>query len=110
VSIYIEVAGALGKAGQFEKSIAMALRGLACFGLVTKGAELPSTDSNGFQVEKWGVAHDDGLQAWFCLCRAYKQCAPHLLGKVEEYAKLMYMMCVGEDVNFGETYERVMGL
>jgi hypothetical protein len=105
-NIYIELAKVWGKVRQPGKSVAMALKGLECLGFVIKGAQLPSTVTNVFNVEKWGVFKDDVVQAWICLCDAYEAFAPHLLEKAKECARLAYKMRMGEDVTFETAYNK----
>jgi hypothetical protein len=109
-NVYIELAKFWGKVRQPGKSVAMALKGLECLGFVIKGAQLLSTDTNVFHVERWGVFQDDVVQAWICICDAYEAFAPHLLEKAKECARLAYKMRMGEDVTFDTAYEKKLNI
>jgi hypothetical protein len=42
------------------------------------------------------------VEAWIHLRTAYVAVAPHLCQKAEEYARVAYKICTGEDVTFEE--------
>jgi hypothetical protein len=90
--------------GVFDKSPALAVKGLERLGFVIKGAD-PPADSY-FGVEKWGVNRVDVVHAWHCICDAYTLVAPWLLVQAKEYMKLSYLICVGQDVTFDKVYKR----
>lgn len=45
---------------------------------------------------------DDVINMWVHLWNAYTAFAPHLLQQAEDYGKLAYRICMGEDAAFKE--------
>ncbi len=60
-----------------------------------------------FEVEQWGLMEDCLIQIWVHLWTAYAQVAPDLCKKAEEYAKITYKICIGEDDTFDEKYGKL---
>ena len=47
------------------------------------------------------------VQTWVHLWTAYARVAPELCQKAEEYARITYGICIGEDDTFDEKYGRL---
>lgn len=64
----------------------------------------PSSDSPNsiLEVLQWGLVVDYVIEVWMHLWSAYAKVAPHLCEKAEEYAKISYKICIGEDETFDE--------
>lgn len=50
---------------------------------------------------------DHIIETWIHLWTAYAKFAPELCGKAEEYARIAYKICIGEDETFDERYGRL---
>jgi hypothetical protein len=94
------------KRRNIEKVAAMALKVLESLGFVIKGVHPPTSPDETIQIEKWGLVVDDVPLMLVCLWNSYKTLAPHLTPQLFECAKMAYKICVGEDVNFEECYEK----
>lgn len=70
----------------------------------------PSSDSpnSPFEVLQWGLPEDHVIEVWTHLWTAYAQVAPHLCKKAEQYARVSYKICIGEDVTFDEKVGRMV--
>ena len=60
----------------------------------------PSSLKSPFEVEQWGLIKDHEVETWVLLWTAYAQVAPNLCKKADEYAKIAYNVCIGEDETF----------
>ena len=80
------------------KPAALVMKGLACLGFVIKGAHPHDSSGIPFEIVEWGVMTDYVVEAWIHLRTAYVALAPHLCQKAEEYARVAYKICTGEDV------------
>ncbi|KAJ5570095.1 TPR domain protein [Penicillium hispanicum] len=89
---------------QPQKAVGFALKALESLGYIIEGGCLPHTPGTPLLVRKWGLADDGLVGCWMCLARAYRTMAPDLEAQAQEYARLAYKMCVGEDETFNETY------
>ena len=61
-----------------------------------------------FQVKQWGLIADPLIEIWVYLWTAYEYLLPRrpeLYEKAEEYARITYKICIGED----ETFEEKVG-
>ena len=79
---------------------------LMSFSFTIKRQNLLSLKSP-FEVEQWGLMEDCLIQIWVHLWTAYAQVAPDLCNKAEEYAKITYSICIGEDDTFDEKYGKL---
>ncbi|KGO55768.1 Tetratricopeptide-like helical [Penicillium expansum] len=74
-------------------------RGLAAIGFVLEGGV------NGpLVVKKWGLAMDKLVVAWMILSKSLLEIAPESALQAERYARLAYLVFVGEEASFDATY------
>ena len=88
------------------RTITTAWKVLAALGFVVKRDT--SVITSPFQVEHWGLMADPLIETWVHLWTAYECLLPRrseLCEKAEEYARITYKICVGED----ETFEEKVG-
>lgn len=88
------------------RTITTAWKVLTALGFVVKRDT--SLISSPFQVEQWGLMIDPLIETWVILWAAYERLLPHrpeLCEKAEEYARITYKICLGED----ETFEEKVG-
>ncbi|CAI7632337.1 unnamed protein product [Penicillium manginii] len=98
---YLSLAAISLTSYQFEKAIKFGLRCLESLGFMIEGGSRTDTQ---IKVIKWGLMTDGVVGCWMILSRAFGEVAPGLKVHAEEYAKISYRICVGEDETFGETY------
>ena len=67
----------------------------------------PDAPVSSFEILQWGLPQDEVIETWTHLWTAWDKVAPRLCGKAEEYARISYRMCVGEDDTFDETVGRM---
>ena len=91
---------------QQDKVIETAWKALASFGFKIK-REDPQSLKSPFEIEQWGLIDDHLIQTWVLMWTAYAQVAPHLCKKAEEYARITYKICIGEDDTFDEKYGKL---
>ena len=91
---------------QQDKVIETAWKILMSLGFTIKRQNPPSLTSP-FEVEQWGLMEDCLIQTWVHLWTAYAQVAPDLGKKAEEYAKITYRICIGEDDTFDDKYGKL---
>lgn len=91
---------------QQEKVIETAWKVLMSLGFTIK-RQNPLSLMSPFVVEQWGLMEDYLIHVWLHLWTAYAQVAPELCMKAEEYAKLTYKICIGEDDTFDESYGKL---
>jgi hypothetical protein len=60
-------------------------------------------------VREWGVVVDEVVDAWVVLYLAFSKVAPRLAGMADRYARLNYLVCVGEADSFDEVYGKRSG-
>lgn len=89
-----------------EKTIQTGCKVLQSLGFVIKRQD-PSSLKSPFEVERWGLMRDQVVETWVHLWTAYAQVAPNLCKKAEEYAKVAYKVCVGEDETFELKYGKL---
>ena len=77
-------------------------RFLSCLGFVITHGSSDSPNSS-CEVLQWGLLENEGVEIWMHLWAAYGKVAPHLCGRLEEYARISYKICLGEDETFAET-------
>lgn len=74
-------------------------RALAAVGFVIEGGvEGPLV------VKKWGLAMDNLVVAWRILGKSLLKVAPERAMQAERYARMAYMISVGEEASFDATY------
>ena len=88
---------------QQDKVIETAWKVLSSLGFTIKRLN-PLSLNSPFEVEKWGLMEDCLIQTWVHLWTAYAHVAPDLCEKAEEYAKVTYRVCIGEDDTFDDRY------
>ncbi|KAL8713675.1 MAG: hypothetical protein Q9220_002201 [cf. Caloplaca sp. 1 TL-2023] len=91
---------------QQDKVIEMAWKVIISLGFTVKRHD-PMSLKSPFEVEQWGSMTDSLIKTWVYLWTAYAQVAPDLCKKAEEYAKITYKICVGEDLTFDEKYGKL---
>ena len=99
--LYLDLSRAYAKHNQPKKAIDWALKALESLGYVIDGgcvSNMPLT------VKKWGLMTDSHVECWMILARAYLAVGPELAAQAEDYARITYSICVGEDETFYETY------
>ena len=89
------------------KAIESAMRVLESLGYIIEGGNLPRTSGTPMMVKQWGLMVDHLIECWMLLSGAYHVVAPDLETQAEEYAKISYKICVGEDETFDETYGKL---
>ncbi|KAJ5682575.1 hypothetical protein N7462_005740 [Penicillium macrosclerotiorum] len=94
---YLSLAAISLTSHQFEKAIKFGLKCLESLGYVIEGASRTDTQ---VKVIKWGLMTDGVVGCWMILSRAFCEFAPSLKVYAEEYAKISYRICVGEDETF----------
>ena len=92
------------------KAIDSTLRVLASLGYVIDGGNLPRTSGTPMVVKQWGLMKECLIECWMLLSGAYHLVAPDLEAQAEEYARISYKVCVGEDETFDETYGKLSDL
>ena len=90
----------------YPKTIETAWKVFESLGYVIKREDSTSLTS-AFEIQVWGLMHDPLVETWVHLWIAYAKCALELCSKVEEYAKIAYKICVGEDETFDERYGKL---
>jgi hypothetical protein len=86
------------------KAIDSALRVLASLGYVIEGGNLPRVSGTPLVVNQWGLMEIRLIECWMLLSSAYHLVAPDLEIQAEQYARISYKICIGEDETFDETY------
>ena len=89
-----------------DKVIETAWKVLISLGFTAK-RQNPSSLISPFEVERWGLMEDCLIQTWVHLWTAYAHVALDLCQKAEEYAKITYRICIGEDDTFDEKYGKL---
>ena len=86
-----------------EKTITTAWKVLAALGFVVKRDS--SSIFSLFEVEQWGLMVDPLIETWVHLWLSYgllRPRQPMLSARAEQYAKITYRICIGEDESFEE--------
>ena len=86
-----------------ERTITTAWKVLAALGFVVKRDS--SSIFSAFEVEQWGLMADPLIETWVHLWLSYGLLRPRqpMLGaRAEQYAKITYRICVGEEESFEE--------
>jgi hypothetical protein len=96
--------------GQPVKAIDSALGVLTSLGYVVDGGKLPRDSRTPLMVKQWGLILDRLIECWMLLASAYHLLAPDLEAQAEEYARISYKICTGEDETFDETYGKLSDL
>jgi hypothetical protein len=92
--------------GVSGKTVDFAVKTLESLGYVLEGGRQPYTPGAPLRVLKWGLIMDGLVGCWMILCRAYCDVAPEFANQAEDYARITYRICVGEDETFEDTYSR----
>ncbi|KIA75674.1 hypothetical protein HK57_00535 [Aspergillus ustus] len=104
----LSLAMAYASQGVSEKTVDFAIKTLESLGYVLEGGRPPYTTPGApVRVLKWGLMMDGLIGCWMMLCRAYCDVAPELASQAEDYARITYRICVGEDETFEDTYSRL---
>ncbi|KAJ5960083.1 uncharacterized protein N7479_007233 [Penicillium vulpinum] len=99
------IAGVYGRRKEWEKAGKAVIRALEGVGFVLEGSGLEGDVEGPFVVKKWGLVMDNLVVAWIILCRSLLRVAPERAMQVERYARMTYLICVGEEGSFDATYE-----
>ncbi|KAH6612917.1 TPR domain protein [Chaetomium sp. MPI-SDFR-AT-0129] len=86
-----------------HRAVQLLLWCLRSLGFVIEGGERGT-----LRVKRWGLLSVDGADAmscWLSLRRAYQETAPELVTPAEEYARMAYLIHMGEDETFSTTIE-----
>ena len=86
-----------------ERTVITAWKVLAALGFVVKRDSSPIFSP--FEVEQWGLMADPLIETWLHLWLSYRLLHPRqpaLCARAEQYAKITYRICVGEDERFEE--------
>lgn len=86
-----------------QNVIQTAFKVLTSLGFVITHQSPDSPNSSSFKVLKWGLTTDEVIETWTHLWTAWGNVAPHLCKEAEEYARVSYKICIGEDETFDET-------
>jgi len=94
---------AMRKHGNPERLIKQVLATFTSDGYMIKGAELLDVQDYppSIKVEKWGLPDEGATSAWLTLRNAYKALGDtHRAEQAKEFARITWMLLVGEDVSF----------
>lgn len=95
----ILIAGVYDRLKQQDEAREAVSRALAAVGFVIEGGvEGPLV------VEKWGLVMDDLVVAWIILGKSLLKVAPESAMQAERYARMAYLISVGEEASFDATY------
>lgn len=89
-----------------EKTVYYAIQALQSLGFVVKGSELSRLFGTPLTVEIWGMVTEHVVDCWITLSHPYRSVAPELVSQAEEYARISYKICVGDDETFDKTIEQ----
>jgi hypothetical protein len=103
---YLKYATVCATLDQFKNVVEYTVKALESLGYIIEGASLPHTPGIQLKIIKWGLIVDNLVGAWMVLSSAFEQVAPALVGQAEEYARITYMICIGEEKTFDQTYSR----
>jgi hypothetical protein len=97
------------------KSISTGIKLLTALGFVITGLPVTATKQPPksevkFHVQKWGLMFDHVIEVFLRIWKACKKIHPNHCKSVEAVARTAYMICVGEDHTFWETYGKFYGM
>lgn len=102
-----DMARAYMKQKRLDKMVDCCFRGLKALGFVIEGGMGPTVKP--IVVREWGLVTDDVVQFWFMLWAAYELMElKNAATAAKRYCKLAYLVCMGEDETFEETYGRLL--
>lgn len=115
---YLFVTRRYAELNNAEKTISTALNLLAALGFVINSQLVMSNGQSSegqsfgpdascwvtFEVTKWGLVVDHVIEVFMHIFKACQTVQPELCGAVETVARTAYLICVGEDETFWETY------
>ncbi|KAI9640898.1 hypothetical protein NHQ30_010739 [Ciborinia camelliae] len=100
---YLKLAAVYAEQEKTGKAVSMTLKALNSLGFVIKNAHLPALPGKSLKIEKWGIMMPGVMEALDYLRDVYADFAPQYLQQAEDYAKLAYTMCIGEDHTYKQT-------
>ncbi len=100
---YLGLTQVLDSNNKLAHAITYAWKTLTSLGFVIK-REQPASLTSMFEIEHWGLVLGQVVKIWVHLWVAYAKLAPSLCEKCEEYARITYKICIGEDETFNRTY------
>ncbi|KAJ5436145.1 Tetratricopeptide-like helical [Penicillium cf. griseofulvum] len=98
------IAGVYESQKRLDEAAKAVSRALAAVGFVLEGSGLEDGVEGPFVVKKWGLAMDNLVVALLILCRSFIEVAPEKAMQVEQYARMAYLISVGEDASFDAAY------
>jgi hypothetical protein len=100
------LADAYRQQGNMDKCLEFATKTLRSLEFVITGADPPSKSTR-FTVEKWGLVYADVITAFGWIRTAFfKKKSPENGVRADQYARMAYKLCVGEDATFDSAHER----
>ncbi|KAJ5384888.1 Tetratricopeptide-like helical [Penicillium concentricum] len=96
----ILIAGVYERQKRPEEAGEAVNRALAAVGFVLEGSGLEDGVEGPLVVKKWGLPMDDIVVALLLLRRSLLEVAPERAMQVERYARMAYLICVGEEESF----------
>lgn len=106
-SPYLTLAAIYASSHKHEKAVKFGIKSLESLGFVIKGGDIPHIPGAPLVVQKWGLMNDALVGNWMILRYAFRELEPTLASQAEEYARVSYKICVGEDETFDQTYSRL---
>lgn len=106
-SPYLSLAAIFASSHKHEKAVKFGIKSLESLGFVIKGGDIPNNPDTPLVVQQWGLMNDAVVGCWMILCNAFRELAPTLASQAEEYARVSYRICLGEDETFDQTYSRL---
>ncbi|KAJ5834705.1 Tetratricopeptide-like helical [Penicillium robsamsonii] len=97
------IAGVYERQKRPEEAVKAANRPLAAVGFVLEGFGWEDDVEGPLVIKKWGLAMDD-LVMLLIFRRSLFDVAPERAIQVERYARMAYLICVGEEASVDATY------
>ncbi|KAJ5774296.1 hypothetical protein N7457_009192 [Penicillium paradoxum] len=92
--------------GELKEASKLILQAFEAIGFVLEGAGIDASVEGPLVVKKWGLILDGTVVAWLILRNALFEVAPGRALRADQYARLAYLICVGEDTSFDAVYGR----
>lgn len=100
------LASACERQGEHKEAAEVVLRALESIGYVLEGAGVDASVAGPLLVKKWGLMMDGIVVAWLILRNALLEIAPERARQANQYARMAYLITVGEDTGFDAIYGR----
>ena len=82
--------------------IQTAYKVLRSLGFIITEPSYPGSPNSSLKVLQWGLAESEVIEIWMYLWSAYAVVAPALCKSAEDYTRVSYKICIGEDETFDE--------